>query len=125
VLPSRPTLIFLLLAVIGTYGLMAYAVSRRTREIGIRMALGAGAGEVLKLVLKDGAFLTIAGLAIGLPLALIASVALRSVFVDVGGVDIIVIAIASIALAVAVTLAGAVPARRATKVEALAALRTE
>jgi ABC-type antimicrobial peptide transport system permease subunit len=89
------------------------------------MALGAGAGEVLKLVLKDGAFLTIAGLAIGLPLALIASVALRSVFVDVGGVDIIVIAIASIALAVAVTLAGAVPARRATKVEALAALRTE
>ena len=117
--------IALLIASIGVYGVRAYIVAQRTREIGIRMALGAGAGEVLKLVLKDGAFLTIAGLAIGLPLALIASVALRSVFVDVGGVDIIVIAIASIALAVAVTLAGAVPARRATKVEALAALRTE
>ena len=84
-----------------------------------------GAGEVLKLVLKDGAFLTIAGLAIGVPLALLASIALRSVFVDVGGVDVVVIVVASLALAVAVTLAGAVPARRATKVEALTALRTE
>jgi predicted permease len=117
--------IALLIASIGVYGVRAYIVAQRTREIGIRMALGAGAAEVLKLVLKDGAFLTIAGLAIGLPLALLASIALRSVFVDVGGVDLVVIAVASIALAVAVTLAGAVPARRATKVEALTALRTE
>jgi len=62
---------------------------------------------------------------LGLPLALLASIALRSVFVDVGGVDVVVIAVASIAPAAAVTLAGAVPARRATKVEALTALRTE
>ena len=115
----------LLIASIGVYGVRAYIVAQRTREIGIRMALGASAGSVLRLVLKDGAFLTIAGLAIGLPLALLASVALRAVFVDVGGVDVVVIAVASVALAVAVTLAGAVPARRATKVEALTALRTE
>ena len=101
--------IALLIASIGVYGVRAYIVAQRTREIGIRMALGAGAGEVLKLVLKDGAFLTIAGgnrYSARAP----ASVALRSVFVDVGGVDIVVIAVASIALAAAVTLAGAVPA---------------
>jgi hypothetical protein len=117
--------IALLIASIGVYGVRAYIVAQRTREIGIRMALGAGAGEVLKLVLKDGAFLTAAGLAAGVPLALLASIALRSVFVDVGGVDVVVIVVASLALAVAVTLAGAVPARRATKVQALTALRTE
>ena len=117
--------IALIIASIGVYGVRAFIVAQRTREIGIRMALGANAREVLMLVLKDGAFLTFGGLAIGLPLALLASVALRAVFVDVGGVDIVVIAVASIALAAAVTLAGAVPARRATKVEALTALRTE
>ena len=77
------------------------------------------------MVLKDGAFLTLMGLAIGLPLALLVSVALRLVFVDVGGVDVVVLTVASIFLAASVTVAGAVPARRATKVQALTALRTE
>ena len=92
----------MLIASIGVYGVRAYIVSQRTREIGIRMALGAGRSEVLRMVLKDGAFLTLTGLAIGLPLALLVSVALRSVFVDVGGVDVVVLIVASIVLAVSV-----------------------
>jgi hypothetical protein len=118
-------LIALVIASIGVYGVRAYLVSQRTREIGIRMALGATSGEVLKLVLKDGAFVTLAGLALGLPLALLASVALRAVFVDVGGIDLGVLAVTSAVLVLVVTLAGAMPARRATKVEPLIALRTE
>ena len=118
-------LIAMAIASIGVYGVRAYMVAQRTREIGIRMALGASPREVLGLILKDGAFLTIGGLTLGVPLALLASIALRSVFVDVGGIDFGVLGAASLALAAAVTLAGAVPARRATKVEPLSALRTE
>lgn len=118
-------LVALVIACIGVYGLRAYLVAQRTREIGIRIALGATSREVIGLILKDGAMLTLGGLAVGVPLGLLVSVALRSVFVDVGGIDIVVLATASIALAAAVTLAGAMPARRATKVEPLIALRTE
>ena len=118
-------LVAMAIASIGVYGVRAYIVAQRTREIGIRVALGATSREVINLILKDGAFLTFGGLALGLPLALLVSVVMRSVFVDVGGIDIAVLLTASVALTVAVTLAGALPARRATKVEPLTALRTE
>jgi hypothetical protein len=117
--------IAMVIASIGVYGVRAYMVAQRTREIGIRIALGATSREVIGMILKDGAFLTLGGLAVGVPLALLVSIALRSVFVDVGGIDVAVLIVASVALTGAVTLAGAVPARRAAKVEPLTALRTE
>ena len=100
----------MLLAAVGVYGVRAYTVALRTREFGIRMALGASPGRVLGLVLRDGAVLTAVGLALGLPLGLLVSLGLRSVFVDVGGIDLVVLAVSMLVLAVAATLAGAVPA---------------
>src|SRR6185503_13663947 len=118
-------LMAMLIASIGVYGVRAYMVAQRTREIGIRIALGATSREVMRLILKDGAFLTFGGLAIGIPIALLVSIALRSVFVDVGGIDVVVLLTSAVVLTAAVTLAGAIPARRATRVEPLTALRTE
>ena len=113
----------LLLAVVGVYGVKSYIVSQRTREIGIRMALGASARDVVRLVLRDGFFLTGAGVALGVPLAILVSFALAAVFVDVGGFDGLVVSVATIVLAVAATIASAVPARRASQVEPLRALQ--
>ena len=115
----------MLLAAVGVYGVRAYTVALRTREFGIRMALGASPGRVLGLVLRDGAMLTAVGLAIGLPLGLLVSLGLRSVFVDVGGIDLVVLTAAMLVLAIAATLAGAVPARRATRIEPVKALSAE
>jgi predicted permease len=115
----------MLLAAVGVYGVRAYTVALRTREFGIRMALGASPGRVLGLVLRDGAVLTAVGLALGLPLGLVVSLGLRSVFVDVGGIDLVVLAASMLVLAVAATLAGAVPARRATRIEPVKALSAE
>ncbi len=115
----------LVLSVVGVYGLRSYLVGQRTREIGIRMALGASSGDVMHLILADGLRLTALGIAVGLPLAVLVSLALRSVFVDVGGVDVVVLSIATATLAVAALAAGAIPARRASKVQPLTALRTE
>lgn len=116
-------LLALLLAVVGVYGVKSYVVAQRTREIGIRMALGASARDVLGLVLHDGFFLTGTGLAIGVPLAVLVSILFTKVFVDIGGFDGTVISIATVVLAVAATVASAVPARRATRVQPLRALQ--
>jgi ABC-type antimicrobial peptide transport system permease subunit len=115
----------MLLAIVGVYGVKSYVVALRTREIGIRMALGASARDVLRLILRDGVFLTGTGVAIGLPLAVLVSLAFTKVFVEIGGLDATVISIATIALAAAATVASAIPARRATKVQPLQALQTE
>jgi ABC-type antimicrobial peptide transport system permease subunit len=115
----------LMLAAIGVYGVRAYLVEQRTREIGIRMALGATSGQVLSLVLRDGARLAGAAVAVGLPLAALVSMAFQSVFVEVGGFDPIVLATATVALGVTALLAGAVPARRASKIQPLTALRAD
>jgi putative ABC transport system permease protein len=115
----------LLLAVIGVYGVKSFVVSQRTREIGIRMALGASSRDVLGLVLRDGFRLTALGVAIGVPLAMLVSLAFTQVFVEIGGLDTGVIGAATIVLIVAATIASGVPARRATRVEPLTALRTE
>ena len=115
----------LLLAVIGVYGVKSYVVAQRTREIGIRMALGASSRDVLGLVLRDGFRLTALGIAMGVPLAMLVSLAFAQVFVDIGGLDAGVIATATLVLVAAATLASGVPARRATRVAPVTALRTE
>jgi hypothetical protein len=115
----------LLLALVGVYAVKSYVVSQRTREIGIRMALGASGPDVLRLILRHGLFLTGAGVAIGLPLAILVSVAFTKVFVETGGFDPVVVSTAMIVLALTATLAGAVPARRATKIQPLRGLQGE
>ena len=115
----------LLLAVVGVYGVKSYIVAQRTREIGIRMALGATARDVLRLVLRDGLFLTGTGVALGLPLAILVSILFRAVFVEIGGFDSLVLGAATIVLAGAAMVASVVPARRATKIQPLEALQEE
>ena len=115
----------MLLAVVGVYAVKSYVVALRTREIGIRMALGASGRDVLRLILRDGVFLTGAGVALGLPLAVLVSLAFTKVFVEIGGFDAAVISIATLVLAAAATVASVVPARRAAKVQPLQALQSE
>jgi predicted permease len=115
----------MLLAVVGVYGVKSYIVALRTREIGIRMALGASGRDVLRLMLRDGIFLTGTGIAIGLPLAVLVSIAFTKVFVEIGGFDATVISIATVVLAAAATVASVVPARRATRVQPLQALQAD
>jgi putative ABC transport system permease protein len=115
----------LLLATIGVYGLKAYDVAQRTREIGIRMALGATASAVTGLVLREGARSAIVGLGIGLLLAAGVGKLVSGLLYRVSPFDPIVLAVAAAALALAVVGACYVPARRATRVTPLEALRTE
>lgn len=114
-----------LLAAVGLYGLMAYGVARRTREIGVRMALGAERGQIFGVVLKE-AFLYLAiGLAAGLPLALWLGRFLESQLFGLTARDPAVLAAAIVVLMLAVLAATCVPARRATRVDPVEALRHE
>ncbi|MBN9689425.1 MAG: ABC transporter permease [Verrucomicrobia bacterium] len=117
--------IALMLSVIGVYGLKAYAVARRTREIGIRMALGAGQTDVLGMVLREGLQLTAAGLGLGLVLALGLASVLSSFLFEVPRFDPVVFAVAPLILALASVLACWLPARRASRVDPMVALRTQ
>ena len=118
-------LLALLLAVVGLYGVKSYIVSQRTREIGIRMALGARPGDVLGMVLREGAALAAVGVGLGLPLAALLGFALSSMLYDVKPLDPIVFTTAPAFLAAAALVATWLPARRATRVTPLTALRTE
>ena len=118
-------LLALLLAAIGIYGVMAFAVSQRTREIGIRMALGAQGRDVLGLIIKQGVTLLLVGLGIGLAGALLATRLMTSVLYGVSRTDMITFVSVTALLGVVVLLACWVPARRATKVDPLIALRCE
>ena len=111
------------LAVAGVYGVKSYLVSRRSREIGIRMALGARQGDVMGMVMRESVGLTVAGLAVGLPIALAMGRVLDSILYDVSGFDPLVFVVAPIVLAAASMFASYIPARRATRVDPLAALR--
>jgi predicted permease len=113
----------LLLAVVGVYGVKAYVVSRRTREIGIRMALGATPGNVMWLVLREGMALTGVGLALGLLLAWIIGQLLAGMLYEVSPVDPVVFTIVPGVLGAAALAASYLPARRATRVQPMTALR--
>ena len=115
----------LLLATIGIYGLKAYDVSRRTREIGIRMALGATRGDVERLVMREGLRTTLAGLAIGLLLAAGLGKMLSALLYRVSPFDPVVLTIAAVVLSTTAMLACYLPARRATRIVPLEALRSE
>lgn len=115
----------LLLACIGLYGLMAYAVARRTAKIGIRLALGARSDHILWLVLHETLWLTLAGIATGVPLALWAARYARSVLFGISTADPLTIA-GTVAILLSVAgLAGYLPARRALRVDPMTALRYE
>jgi len=115
----------LLLACLGLYGLMAYAVARRTGEVGIRMALGAGRGHVMWLVLRETFFLALAGIAAGIPLALWTARYAKSLLFEIDTADPVTIAVTVTALIAVAALAGYIPARRATRVDPMVALRYE
>ena len=117
--------IALLLAVVGVYGVKSYAVARRTREIGIRMALGAHPRDVFSLIMKQGALQTGFALAIGLLLSLAAGRVLAQILYQVSPADPTALIASSVLLSAAALLACYLPARRATKVSPMTALRTE
>jgi ABC-type antimicrobial peptide transport system permease subunit len=118
-------LVGLLLAVMGLYAVVSYAVSRRTREIGIRMALGAERSDVLRLVVREGMRLSIIGIVIGLVLASCLSVILSKVLYGLAPLDVTVFGGVTVLLVSVCALACYMPARRATRVDPLVALRYE
>jgi len=115
----------LTLAVIGVYGVMAYSVSQRTRELGIRMALGASRMEVLRLIVGHGLRLTALGVAVGLVISLAASRLVTSLLFDVSATDIVTFVTVPLVLAVAAFGASYLPALRATRIDPMVALRYE
>jgi putative ABC transport system permease protein len=115
----------LVLAAVGLYGIIAYSVARRTREIGIRMALGAQAGDVLKLVMREGLRLIAVGLSIGLVSAWAATRLIAGWLYGVSPADSLTFAAIALLLTSVPSLACWIPARRATKVDPMMALRCE
>ena len=114
-----------LLAAIGLYGLMAYIVARRTREIGIRMALGASRSGVAWLVLSEVVRMTAIGLLVGLLCAVVVGHVIASQLYEVSGTNAFVLMLTACLLGIIALLAGSLPARRAARVEPTIALRYE
>jgi ABC-type antimicrobial peptide transport system permease subunit len=112
-------------ALVGVYGLNAYDVSRRTREIGIRMALGATSANVERLVMREGFRTTVVGLAIGLALAAGIGKLVSGLLYRASPFDPAILSIAAVVLSTAAMMACYLPARRATRVVPLDALRSE
>jgi predicted permease len=115
----------LLLAAIGLYGTMSYGVARRTREFGIRVAIGAGTGSILRLVLREALGLVVAGVSLGLASAWALGRVVRSMLFAIEPTDLVSIAIAGVVLVAVALAASAIPARRASRVDPTMALRAQ
>jgi predicted permease len=118
-------LLAMFLAAVGIYGVIAYTTRQRTREIGIRMALGAEKGQIFRLVLRQGFQLAAAGLAVGMALSLVLTRFLKSQLYGVSATDALTFGTVAVALAAVALAACYLPARRATKIEPTVALRCE
>jgi putative ABC transport system permease protein len=117
--------IALVLASIGTYGVLAYQITERMREFGVRMAVGANAGDILRMVLRQGMGPAVAGVAIGLAGAMLVTRVMSTLLFETRPIDVTTFATASVVLIAAALLACSVPARRATRVDPSTALRAE
>ena len=115
----------LTLAAVGLYGVTTYTVEQRTREIGIRVAVGASRASVVQMILKGAFGQVLAGLVIGIPLALLAGWLTSSQLYDVKGYDPLALGLSALLLVVCALIAGLIPARRAAHIEPMQALRTE
>lgn len=115
----------LFLSVIGLYGVVAYSVSRRTREIGVRMALGAERRAVYQLILEESGRLAAVGIVIGLVCAIVAGAFLKALLFGVRSWDIPTLAAVAAVLGISAILASFIPARRAASISPMEALRSE
>jgi ABC-type antimicrobial peptide transport system permease subunit len=118
-------LVGLLLAALGLYGTVAASVARRTREIGVRLALGAGRGQVLRGIVGEGAWLALGGVAIGVPLAALAMPLLRQWLFEIDPLDPATYVTLSLGLIAVALVASYLPARRAAATDPLRALRAD
>jgi ABC-type antimicrobial peptide transport system permease subunit len=110
---------------VGVYGVISYSVSERTREIGVRVALGASWGQISKMILSQGMSVTFIGIAIGLAGAYVISKVTESLLFEVSATDISIFMVVPVLLAAVSAIACLVPARRAAKVDPMVALREE
>ena len=115
----------LILAGMGLYGVMSYRTVRRTSEIGIRMALGAGRGSVMAMILGETGVVVGFGVAIGILIALLLAVLLKRLFYGLSGFEVLPVVVATLVIAIAATIAALVPAWRASRIDPTIALRTE
>jgi putative ABC transport system permease protein len=115
----------LVLAAIGIYGVLAYSVARRTREIGVRMALGAARDRVVSMVLRDSLAPVVVGSGVGIAAALLATRLMRAMLYGVSPTDPITFAVVTAVLIGVALLASAIPAMRAARVDPIVALREE
>jgi ABC-type antimicrobial peptide transport system permease subunit len=115
----------LLIGIVGIYGVIAYAATQRTREIGVRMALGAQIGDVRRMFVRQGLSLTLAGILLGIAVAVVLTRVMSAFLFGVGPMDPITYAVVSGALAAVALLATYLPARRASRVDPILALRAD